>query len=175
MTNAVAEGGAAATISDFVPPPTEKRDIFADEDTEGTYEVPIAPLPKPSAEKKPAAKPAAAKPAKTGSRLGAVIAIVTVVVLAGIGWFVYSRYVSKPAVDLSLTKAIFEKATTYADERKYDLAIATLQDVKPEDPQHDRAVLMIADLQHKKSLAAETIDGKPAGQYFSDQVNAGRI
>ena len=174
MSNTVSEGGAAATISDYVPPPAEKHDIFADDDTEGSYEVSIAPPQKAApAEKKPAAK-AAAPQVKSGSRMGAVVAIVAVVILAGIGWFAYSKFVVKPAIDPGLTKAIFTKATTFAQQGKYDLAIATLQDVKPEDPQHDRAVIMIADLQHKKSQAAEMIDGKPAAQFFSDQVNAGR-
>jgi tetratricopeptide (TPR) repeat protein len=174
MSNTVSDGGAAATISDYVPPPAEKHDIFADDDTAGSYEVSIAPPQKAAAaEKKPAAK-AAATQVKSGSRMGAVIAIVAVVILAGIGWFAYSKFVVKPALDPGLTKAIFTKANTFSQQGKYDLAIATLQDVKPEDPQHDRAVIMIADLQHKKSLAAEMIDGKPAAQYFSDQVNAGR-
>lgn len=106
--------------------------------------------------------------------MGAIIAIIAVAVLAGAGWFVYSKFLSKPAYDPTATKRIFAEATTLSQQGKYDLAIAKLQDVKPEDPQHDAAVVMIADLQHKKSLAAEMIDGKPAAQYFSDQVNAGR-
>ena len=33
---------------------------------------------------------------------------------------------------------------------------------------------MIADLQHKKSQASETIDGKPAATFYMDQLTAGR-
>ncbi|HEV8436002.1 MAG TPA: tetratricopeptide repeat protein [Thermoanaerobaculia bacterium] len=174
LSNAVEEGGAAATVTDYVPPTAGKRDIFADEDLGGTYEVPVTtPPPKPADEKKPAAK---AAPVKTSRRspMGAVIAIVAVAVLAGAGWFAYSKFLSKPAYDPTATKRIFADAATLSQQGKYDLAIAKLQDVKPEDPQHDAAVVMIADLQHKKSQAAEMIDGKPAAQYFSDQVNAGR-
>jgi tetratricopeptide (TPR) repeat protein len=174
LSNAVAEGDAAATISDYIPPAAEKRDIFADEDLGGTYEVPIAPPPpKPSEEKKAAAKAAPATAAKR-SPMGAVIAIVTVIVLAGVIWFAYSKLFTKPSYDPTATKAIIAEATTLSQQGKYDLAIAKLQDVKPEDPQHDAAVVMIADLQHKKSQSASLIDGKPTGQFFSDQVNAGR-
>jgi tetratricopeptide (TPR) repeat protein len=174
LSNAVAEGGAAATVSDYIPPPAEKRDIFADEDLGGTYEVPTAPPPPKAAdEKKPAAKAAPAAAAKR-SPMGAVIAIVTVVVLAGVIWFAYSKLFTKPSYDPAATKAIFAEATELSQQGKYDLAIAKLQDVKAEDPQHDAAVVMIADLQHKKSQSASMIDGKPTGQFFSDQVNAGR-
>ena len=55
-----------------------------------------------------------------------------------------------------------------------DQAIAILQDIKPEDPQHDRAVVMIADLERKKSQAAATFEGKPAEVFFQEQVTAGR-
>jgi tetratricopeptide (TPR) repeat protein len=176
LSNTVDEGGAAATVTDYLPPSTSKRDIFADEDLEGTYEVPVAtPPPKASADEK---KQAAAKaaPAKTAKRspMGAVIAIVAVAILAGAGWFAYSKFFSKPAYDPGATKAIFADATRLSQQGKYDLAIAKLQDVKPEDPQHDAAVVMIADLQQKKSQAAAMIGGKPSAQYFSDQVNAGR-
>jgi len=176
LSNNVAEGGAAATVTDYVPPVAEKHDIFADDAMmSGTYEIPAPAPPKPAAyEKKPAAKAAPAAKAEKRSPMGAVIAIIAVVVLAGAGYFAYSKFFSKPAYDPTATKAIFAKAEKFAQLGKYDLAIATLQDVKPEDPQHDAAVVMIADLQRKKSQSAEMIDGKPAGQYFSDQVNAGR-
>ena len=174
LSNAVDEGGAAATVTDYVPPASAKKDIFADEDLEGNYEIPIAPPPPKTAdEKKAAAKPAPVKTAKR-SPMGAVIAIVAIAILGGAGWFAYSKFFSKPAYDPAATKAIFAEATTLSQQGKYDLAIAKLQDVKPEDPQHDAAVVMIADLQHKKSQAAEMMDGKPAAQFFSDQVNAGR-
>ena len=49
-----------------------------------------------------------------------------------------------------------------------------LGDVKAEDPQHDKALLMISDIQHRKSQAAETIDGKPAATFYSEQIAAGQ-
>jgi tetratricopeptide (TPR) repeat protein len=174
LSNAVAEGGAAAKVSDYAPPPAEKHDIFADDDLGGTYEVPIAPPPKRATEeKKPAAKPLPAAPAKRSS-MGAIIGIVAAVVVAGAIWFAYTKLFSKPAYEPSAAKAIIAEATRLGQQGKYDLAIAKLQDVKPEDPQHDAAVVMIADMQHKKSLAAAMIDGKPSAQFFSDAVNAGR-
>lgn len=174
LSNSVAEGGAAATVNDYVPPVAEKRDIFADDDIEGTYEVPSAPPAKPAAEeKKPAAKVVPPAPSKR-SPMGAIIGIVAAVVVAGAIWFAYTKLFSKPSFDPSAGKAIIAEATRLGQQGKYDLAIAKLQDVKPEDPQHDTAVGMIADMQHKKSQSAEMIDGKPSAQFFSDQVNAGR-
>jgi tetratricopeptide (TPR) repeat protein len=174
LSNAVAEGGAAATVSDYLPPAAEKRDIFADDDLEGTYQVPTAPPPKPAVEeKKPAAKAAPTAPSKR-SPMGAIIGIVAAVVVAGAVWFAYTKLFSKPSYDPSAAKGIIAEATRLGQQGKYDLAIAKLQDVKPEDPQHDAALVMIADMQHKKSQSAEMIDGKPSAQFFSDQVNAGR-
>jgi tetratricopeptide (TPR) repeat protein len=174
LSNAVAEGGAAAKVADYVAPAAEKRDIFADDDLGGTYDVPSAAPPKPAIEeKKPAAKPVPAAPAKR-SPMGAIIGIVAAVVVAGAIWFGYTKLFSKPAYDPFAGKAIIADATRLGQQGKYDLAIAKLQDVKPEDPQHDAAMVMIADMQHKKSQAAEMVDGKPSAQFFSDQVNAGR-
>ncbi|HEX3584268.1 MAG TPA: hypothetical protein VH087_21060, partial [Thermoanaerobaculia bacterium] len=87
LSNAVDEGGAAATVTEYMPPASAKKDIFADEDLEGNYEVPIVPPPPKSAEeKKAAARPA---PVRTSTRspMGAVIAIVAIAILGGAGWF----------------------------------------------------------------------------------------
>ena len=40
--------------------------------------------------------------------------------------------------------------------------------------QHDRALVMIGDLQHKKTQAAEMIEGRPASAFYQEQVAAGR-
>jgi len=60
------------------------------------------------------------------------------VVAAG-GWYVYSKYMSKPAFDPSATQATFHQAEALAKRGRFDEAIAKLQDVKPADPQHDKA------------------------------------
>ena len=45
-------------------------------------------------------------------------------------------------------------------------------DVEQLIAQHDKALVMIADLQQKKSGAAQLIDGIPAAQYFDQRVAA---
>jgi tetratricopeptide (TPR) repeat protein len=49
-----------------------------------------------------------------------------------------------------------------------------LQDVKPDDPQHDRALNLIADLQHKKTQAAEMVDGRPAAVVYQEALANGK-
>jgi len=164
------------------PPPEEKFDIFADdalpvsEEPPGEFgePAPVAPIPSP----KRAAASSPAKPAKVKTaRQTPVMPIAVVVgllVLAGAGWFLWSKFMGKQANDPAATQAIFTQATTLAQAGKYDQAIGMLQDVKPDDPQHDRALVMIGDLQHKKTQAAEMIEGRPANAYYQEQIAAGK-
>jgi tetratricopeptide (TPR) repeat protein len=85
---------------------------------------------------------------------------------------VWNRFMSKPASDPAVTQSIFARASSLASQGKYDQAIAALQDIQPTDPQHDKALEMIADLQQKKAKAGETIGGMSPDQYFSTKVAA---
>jgi tetratricopeptide (TPR) repeat protein len=96
-----------------------------------------------------------------------------IVVLAG-GWFAYSKFMSAPKADTAGARALLDRATQFSAQGKYDQAITTLQDIKPGDPQYDKALVMIADLQQKKARAASVVDGKPAGSYFDENLAAGR-
>ena len=176
LATTVAEGGAAATETPYIAPPAEKYDIFEDEAVEGSYEAPVAP-PEPAAaaaKKAAAGKPVAKTPAKKSSSMMPIAAVIAVVVLAAGGWFAWSKLSHKSSVDHAATKAAFTQAAASAKRGEYDQAIAILQEIKPEDPEHDHAVLMIADLERKKSQGAALIDGKPAEQYFQDELAAGR-
>ena len=153
-----------------------------DDSQAGTYESPLmpgdedeaaAPAPaKKSAAAKSTGKTAAKK--ERSSPMGLIIAVVAVIVLAGGGWFAYQKVFSKPAIDPAATQAAFTQAQSLARKGQIEQAIAVLQEIKPEDPQHDRAVIMIADLERKKSQAAALIDGKPAEIYYQEQSTAGR-
>ena len=57
---------------------------------------------------------------------------------------------------------------------RFDQAIALLQDIKPDDPNHDKALVMIADLQQKKASSAQMVDGVPAADFYEQQLAAGR-
>jgi tetratricopeptide (TPR) repeat protein len=93
------------------------------------------------------------------------------VLLAG-GWFAWQRFQSKPEVEVGAGPAVIARATMLADQGKYDQAIALLQDIKPNDPQHDEALVLIADLRKKKSSAAQMVDGIPADQYYQQRIDA---
>ncbi|HMC21819.1 MAG TPA: tetratricopeptide repeat protein, partial [Thermoanaerobaculia bacterium] len=76
--------------------------------------------------------------------------------------------------DPAATDAIFAQASSLAQKGQYDAAIAALQDVKADDPQHDKALQMMADLQQKKSQASEQIAGRPAAAVYQEALTAGK-
>ena len=81
---------------------------------------------------------------------------------------------NKPTVQQGTSDSILQTATTLSQKGQYDAAIALLQDVKPEDPQHDKALVMIADLQRKKGQASEMVDGRPAGIVYQEGLTSGK-
>jgi tetratricopeptide (TPR) repeat protein len=159
----------------FPAPPPARGDIFDDDQLSGSYDSlkppDSLPAPKKAAKTKAAAEPV---PARKGSRTGVLLTLAAVVVVAAAGWFVWSKYMAKPAYDPAATQAIFHQAETMARRNRYDQAIAMLRDVKPTDPQHDKALEMIADLQHKKAQAAEKANGRPNSVVYDENVAAGR-
>lgn len=102
-----------------------------------------------------------------------IAAVIAIVVLVAGGWFAWSKFAKKSDIDPAATKAAFAQAGTLAKQGQYDQAIAVLQEIKPEDPQHDHAVSLIADLERKKSQAAAMIAGKPAETVYQEQVTNG--
>jgi tetratricopeptide (TPR) repeat protein len=137
---------------------------------------PDAPAPIAIPAKKAAKTKADAAPAakKRSASTGILLTIVAVVVVAAAGWFLWSKYMAKPPYDPAATQAIFVQANTLAKRQRYDQAIAILGDIKPSDPQHDKALELIADLQHKKAQAAQMINGRPASIVYEESVAAGR-
>lgn len=163
------------------PAPSGGDDLFADNfgaPSAGTYEAPAIPSPtaaKPAAAagaKKTTGKAPAAAPSRRGIPMIAVIAAAVVVVLA-VGYFAYSKF-SKPAYDPAATQALIKQANTLAQKGQYDLAIAMLQDVKPDDPQHDKALSLMADLQHRKTQSAELVGGRPAAVVYQENLANGK-
>jgi tetratricopeptide (TPR) repeat protein len=173
------EGGAAAAVGDFVPPPLEDKidlGFFEDDAASSGTEASLVPpdTPPATAAKKGAPAKGKTAPAAGGRKLpmGAVLAVVALMVLGAGGWFVWNRFMSKPESDPAATQSIFQRASALAAQGKYDQAIAALQDIKPADPQHDKALEMIADLQQKKARAGETIGGMAPEEYFTTKVAA---
>ena len=173
-------GGAASFDSSFTPPAqAQKKDIFADDysslDSLSPPAAGSAAAPSTSARKPAAAKTAAATSASQGRQLPmrAIIMVVVVVLVAG-GWFAWSKFMAKPPYDATATAAIFRNVAVLSQKGQYDAAIALLQEIKPDDPQHDKALGMMADLQNKKSTASELVNGRPAEAVFQENLVAGR-
>lgn len=169
--------------NEYVPPPSysggDALDMsMFDEPLAPGVEEPLVP-PDPSAAAAPAAarksgKQAAAPAAKPARKLplGALAAVLAVLVLGGGGWFVWNRFMSKPETVQGGGERLLARASTLAKQGKYDQAIALLQDIKPSDPQHDEALVMIADLRAKKNSSAQMIEGIPAEQYYQQRIAA---
>jgi tetratricopeptide (TPR) repeat protein len=158
-------------------PAPQRGDIFDDEAMlSGSYDSlkpPEAPLPIP-AKKVAKTKADAAAAKKRSASTGVLLTIVAVVIVAAAGWFLWSKYMAKPPYDPAATQAIFVQANSLAKRQRYDQAIAILGDIKPTDPQHDKALELIADLQHKKAQAAQMINGRPASVVYDESIAAGR-
>ena len=167
----------------LVPPAEEKLSLFDDELPSGS-ETPLvppdpaaAPTPAPAAGKSGKQKAAAApRPAKPPRKLpmGLIAAVLGILLVGAGGWFAWSRFMNAPEAqeDTGAGAALIGRASMLAGKGEYDRAIALLRDIKPGDPQHDRALVMIADLQQKKAGAAQLIDGVPAGQYYDQRIAA---
>jgi tetratricopeptide (TPR) repeat protein len=176
----------AAAAEAYLPPSTSDDnlgvDFFDEETAAGPYQAPLIPPAPPSAagkSGKTAAAPARAKRSSTSARklpMGAIAAVIGVIVLLAGGWFAWQRFSAEPEAeaDGGAGQALIARASTLAGAGKYDQAIALLQNIKPSDPQHDEALVMIADLRARKSGAAQLVDGIPADQFFNQHLTAAR-
>ena len=161
------------------PPPDEKYggDLFDDELSMGGFDAPLVPPDPGTVAAIPAATKAKAKaaPATTERKLplGLIAIVLGVLVLAAGGWFVWSRMSTDEVETVGEGESIMARATMLAKNGRYDQAIALLRDIKPGDPRHNDSLVMIADLQKKKSTSAALIDGIPAAEYFDQRAAAG--
>jgi tetratricopeptide (TPR) repeat protein len=163
-----------------VVPPTETGSSFGsvldDESAVGTYDAPMAspePIAAPSAPRKtPSAKAAPAAPKKKSS-MGLIAAAVILLLVGAGGYFAWTKLRSVPEPVTASTSGVITRASTLSQQGKFDEAIALLQDIKPGDTQYDAALAMIADLQQKKARAATTVDGRPATEFYDENLAAG--
>jgi tetratricopeptide (TPR) repeat protein len=165
----------------FAPSNDLDAGFFEEEELSGSYEAPLTP---PDADAVPATDGKASKKSgatkavqpSTGRKLpvGLIAAVVGVLVLALGGWFVWSRFMTTPAAEPGASQTVLARAGALADRGKFDQAIAMLQDIQPGDPNHDKALSMIADLQQKKSSSAQIMEGMPAAQFYDQKISAAR-
>jgi tetratricopeptide (TPR) repeat protein len=121
-------------------------------------------------------KTAAAAGPKPARKLpmGALAALLAALVLIAGGYFVWDRFSSSPEAEQGGGQAKIARAAALAKSGKYDQAIALLQDIQPSDPQHDDALVMIADLRAKKNSSAQLIEGIPATLYYQQRLDVAR-
>jgi len=105
--------------------------------------------------------------------MGLIATVVGVLVVVGGGWFAWTKF-SKPAASATSTDSTISQAQSLVARGKYDQAILILQDIKPDDPEHDKALLMINDIQKKKAQASEMIDGRPAALVYQEGLANGK-
>ncbi|HEY0144223.1 MAG TPA: tetratricopeptide repeat protein [Thermoanaerobaculia bacterium] len=165
----------------YEPPPVDNLDVdFFGDEPSGSYEAPL--IPPDDEEEAPAAaargskKSGATKAAASGRKLpvGLIAAVLAVIVLGAGGWWAFNRFSAEPEADPAATQAIITRAESLAGRGRYEQAIGLLQDIKPGDPMHDRALSMIADLQQKMSSSAQMIGGIPAAQFYDQKIAAAR-
>ena len=178
---------ASSASNAYVAPsldPDEKLDLgfFEDDAPADLSEAPLIPpdrsaAPAAAAAKTPAKPKSAPKQAAAARKLpmGMIAAVLAIVLLGAGGWFVWSRFMNKPDAAQGAGQAIIARASALASSGKYDQAIALLQDIQPSDPQHDEALVMIADLRAKKNSSAQLVEGIPAEQYYAQRLEAARI
>ncbi|HWW60804.1 MAG TPA: tetratricopeptide repeat protein, partial [Thermoanaerobaculia bacterium] len=176
----------AAGNASFFSPAADRGvdvDFFEEEPMEGGFEAPLIP-PEPGAGPAPAATPAAAKKKKSGPvkkakvskpmPIGPILAVLAILVLGAGGWYAWTHFFNEPDTVAVASDQVFARASMLAKRGKYDEAIAALQEIKAGDPQHEQALRMISDFQQKKVSADELIDGKPAAQFYLDQISAAK-
>jgi tetratricopeptide (TPR) repeat protein len=170
----IEEGGTIAP-SVAAPRRSAEPDIFADDFGDaGLSETPLVP-PDPGATSAKKTAPAAGKvAAKKSAPTGAIVAVIALLVLGVGGYFGWQMMNRKPAYDPTATSQAFVKAERLSKAGDYDQAIAVLRTVKPEDPEHNRALEMIDDLKERKAQTAGVINGRPAVDVFREQIARGR-
>lgn len=173
--------GTPAPSKPYVPPPPDEQfssDLFEDELAIGPgFEAPLIPPDPGTIPAAPVtAKAGKAKAARVSAGrkppLGLIAIVLGVLVLGAGGWFAWSRLGSDEVQPVDEGAQIIGRASMLAKNGRYDQAIALLRDIKPGDPKHNDALVMIADLQQKKSTSAQLIDGIPAAQYYEQRVVA---
>jgi tetratricopeptide (TPR) repeat protein len=162
---------SVSDLNDFVPPPQAAEpepsvaDLYDD-----IYDAPAQTMaPEPQA--RVAAAPAARRIAiPRGVLFGAVGLIV--VLAAAAGWYLTRDRI--PAYDPAVTQAEFDRAKMLAEHGEFQDAINVLSAINPSDPQHNRALELIAEYKKQAAQRANLIDGRPPGEVYQERLELAR-
>lgn len=128
--------------------------------------------PAPGARSRPATTVRA--PKQSRSMMPLILIVLAVAVLGVGGWFGLKMLGGGDGNGAApADNATFEQAQSLASTGQFDQAISLLSAIKPSDPEYDRALALIADLQRKKAQAATQITSQPS-QSFSELVEKGQ-
>lgn len=159
-----ADEPAGGSLSEPVLTPPDSGEDFTDD--EGAFAPPrTTPRPRAAA---PSAEPAGR------SRLLLFGAIAAIVLIAGafVGWNLLSPS-DEPAITAAPSDALL-RAQRLAAAGNLDDAIATLLAIPPEDPSHDEALNLVAELRARKAQTSGIVEGRPASEVFAELVAEGQ-
>jgi tetratricopeptide (TPR) repeat protein len=126
----------------------------------------------PAPDEAPAAPPPAAK--KIAIPRGVILGIVGIFIVLGAAAAWYLTRDTTPAYDPAITQAEFDRASMLAEQGAYQDAISVLSLIDPSDPQHNRALEMIAEYKKQSAQKSNLIDGRPPGEVFQERVQRAR-
>lgn len=145
-------------FDDFTPPPVAGGELEEDEFEAG---------PRTAPRQKPAGKPA---PAKSGlPMIPLAIAAAALIVLSAGGWFVWTKMFSGNKSDPVASAASITSAQALASKGQFNDAIKLLSTITPDDPQHSRALSLIAEFKGKLEQTG-LVEGRPANQVFAERL-----
>lgn len=158
--------------------PSSPPALDLDDDLSDYAEPAAAPPPPPVAEEPSLAAPSIGTgPKRIRLPLGAIAAVVGIVALAAAGWFAYRYFFAGSDGELASiaeTEAKIEEAETLAAAGELGRAIQVLLSIRAQDPNHERALEMIAELKARQQRESGVIGGRPAQQVFQELVEKGK-
>jgi len=156
-------------------------DAFAEPESTGEDEPSVADLyddysePMQTMAPDPTEVPAPAPaPKKVAIPRGVIFGIIGLFVVLGAAAAWYLTRDTTPAYDPAITQAEFDRARMLAEQGAYQDAINVLSQIAPTDPQHDRALELIAEYKKQNAQKSNLIDGRPPGEVFQERVARGR-
>lgn len=159
-------------------PSTGKTDLFDDYSMEADSPARLTDavaIPDPGPSRDRARSAPATITAKPSRSMKPLLLGVAVLIVAALGWVGYTMFFKpKGGEDLTSATATLSQAQTLARAGQYDQAITLLSAVQPDDPQHDRALQLIAEFKNKKAQSSAVVDGRPATEVWNDLTTKGR-